>query len=485
MPHALTSGLTTRQLAAIAMTVVAAALVGAACAAAPMLTAAAGLAVTVIVFAALRPVAAVCLLIFVTPLLAGLDRGGIPLRPYEGLIVLVAVGIAARILVVGRPGDLRFDRVQAAIVALAVCASIVPLVVMLARGRQIGRDEVLYAMQMWKYYVVFLVVRVTLRTERQVRLGLTFAIVAACIAGLVGILQALQIGPVPGFVAAHFLGADESTSFAYDQRGTSTLASSIATADVTVFAGAAAAAWALIDPARRRWLVPAALLLVFGAVGAGQFSGFIGIVVAVFALGAVTRNLGRYALAFSPLAVVASVVMAPVIQKRLSGFQGGQLPQSWQGRLDNLNTFFLPTLLHHGNWLTGVSPAGRVDAPENWRKWVYIESGHVWLLWTGGVALFAAFVYFLWVTMPLLWRLARRRSHDVFGVAAAASFTALAVLVVLMSFDPHLSLRGSADLNFTLLALALGGLTAPAVAGAAGASARPIAGRPPPHRLRR
>ena len=65
-----------------------------------------------------------------------------------------------------------------------------------------------------------------------------------------------------------------------------------------------------------------------------------------------------------------------------------------------------------------------------------------------------AFFYFLWTTIGSVSRVARSRT-DAIGVAAIASFTALVVTAVLMIFDPHLTLRGVADLSFTLLALAL------------------------------
>src|SRR4029453_6776205 len=52
-------------------------------------------------------------------------------------------------------------------------------------------------------------------------------------------------------------------------------------------------------------------------------------------------------------------------------------------------------------------------APEHWREWVYIESGYPWLLWTGGVPLVAAFLFFLWISLQDLRRVIHGRSDAV------------------------------------------------------------------------
>jgi hypothetical protein len=100
-----------------------------------------------------------------------------------------------------------------------------------------------------------------------------------------------------------------------------------------------------------------------------------------------------------------------------------------------------------------------VAAPiESGREWIFIESGYLWLVWSGGIALVLAFIFFLWTTIGRIASVARARG-DAVGVAAVASFTALVVVAVLQAFDPHLTLRGAADLCFFLLALSLAGFT--------------------------
>lgn len=448
----------------IAACVVASLLAGAVAGAAPpQVTLAAILAIAVIVVVALHPPFSAYLLLATTPLLAGLERGLLLplLRPHEAMAGLVVAGLLVHLTLATAsrtPVRLRlsFGPVDRAIVLLALAGSVVPLIVMTVRERPISQEDVLYALVLWKYYAIFLIFRACVVRPEQARRCLWVALGAAAVVALVGIMQVLQVSAVESLLTRWYV--PEGTNELAGDRGTSTLASSIAVGDVMVFSLAIAAGLMVTGDRRRVLLGGLAMLFVFGTVATGQFSGIIAIVVGLLAFGWVTGRLSRSVVAFTPVAAVAAFALRPVIEKRLSGFEGGSaLPQSWQSRLDNLETYFWSVLKVDYNWLTGVRPLARVNAsPFSGLDVVWIESGYVFLLWTGGVAFVAAFAWYIWVALRAVARIARER-RDAVGAAAVASFTTLVVTAVLMALDPHVTLRGAADLSFALLALALVG----------------------------
>jgi hypothetical protein len=452
-----------REAGAWAGAVLSALLLGAAAAMAPLPVVVAGIGMALVGVVAAYPPVAAYLLLFVTPLLAGLDRGVLVplLRPHEAVAVVLGAGVVAHLILAAarssRPAlSLRTHRVDATILALAVSASVVPLMWMVIRQRQISQDDVLSSLQLWKYFAIFLLVRLTVRTPRQVRTALWITMAATSVVALLGILQALGVAGAQELILAVWSPLDEASDFARN-RATSTLGSSFAVADVMVFSMAIAAGLLINRQAHPVALALLGVLFAFGAVAAGQFSGVIGIVVGVFAFGLVTRRMGSSFLSLTAVGAIAGLALQPVIQNRLDSFDTTSgLPPSWSGRLDNLQTYFWPELTRDLQWVTGVRPSARIPAPESWREWIYIESGHTWLLWTGGILLVFAFLVFVAVAMRTVLRIARERQDSV-GTAAVASFTALGVMAVLMVLDPHLTLRGSADLSFALLALALSG----------------------------
>ncbi len=424
----------------------------------PTATIAVVMAYLLFVAVVLRPATGAYVLLATTPLLVGMDRGLVLplLRPSEALVLLVGAALVARGIVRSVSGErprARVTRIDVALAVVAFTSSVTPLLWMVARSRAISADDVLYALALWKFFGIYLVVRCSIRTEAQVRRCLWLSMGAGSVVALVAVLQALQLFGVPGLLAGYYAPFADEQALGIN-RGTSTLASSIATGDVMAFNLAIAVGWLLRGGSRRGLLVAAAALFVVGGFASGQFSGVIALVVVLGALGLLTGQLGRIVRTALPVALVSGLAMQPVVERRLSGFDSAQgLPASWLGRLENLRTFFWPELFSNFNFVLGVRPSARIPAPELWRQYVWIESGHTWLLWNGGIPLFVAFFVFLWTSLRVTARAARIRS-DAVGVAAIASFASLVVLAVLMVLDPHLTLRGSADLLFSLLALA-------------------------------
>jgi hypothetical protein len=444
---------------------VAAAGAGAAVLAGPLTVLAPGMAVVlvasaaVIALVAMFPPLGAYLVVALTPLVTGMDRGSVipVLRPSEAVAGLVIGGLVVRAMVEvarGAPLRIRATGLDRALIAFAVAGSVLPVLWMGARGRDMTGDDVLFALLPWKYVAVFLIIRVTIRREVEVRRCLAISLAAACIVGAVAILQSLDLFGVSGLLSLY--APDQDVSELDAARGSSTLGSSLAVADVMVYSMALSIAWAVAADRHRGALLAVATLCLFGTVASGQYSGFLAIPVAILVLGVITDRLWRFSVWLVCALPLAAVALWPVISNRLQAFDSNTgLPASWIGRLDNLNDFFWPQLANF-NWVLGVRPAARLPAPETWRDWVWIESGHTWLLWSGGIPLLVAFFVFSWVALKTTAHVARSRT-DAIGVAAAAAFTALCVMSLLMIIDPHVTLRGSADLLFSLIALSLVG----------------------------
>jgi hypothetical protein len=403
-----------------------------------------------------RPEFGAYTLIAVTPLVGGIDRGvAIPvLRPNEALLLLVAVGLVIGALGFTKSSAVRlpaFDRITGSILLLAVTTSILPLGWMLLRHQQIAHDDVLYALLPWKYLVLFLAIRMSVTTERQVRTCLWISMFAASIVAVLAIFETLHLFGVSAILSHYFTSYGASASVT-NLRGGSTLSLPIAVADLMTFNLAIAVGCLHFRIGPRGPLLALGSLFMAGALAAGEFSGVIGFIIGVVVLAVVLRRI-KPLFGFLPVFAAAAFALRPVIQTRLSGFQSASgLPASWTGRWFNLTNYFWPTLFSKGNFILGVRPAARVVVPSQITGYVWIESGYTWLLWGGGIPLLASFFWFLSVNIRNGLRLARERADSI-AVAGLAVVVALSVVSVLMILDPHLTYRGSADLLFSLIAL--------------------------------
>ncbi len=402
-----------------------------------------------------RPQTAAYVLLACTPLIAGLNRGvGIPLRPSEALAALVGCGLLIRgVLIALRSGlpRLRPSAIDIVIVIVTITGSILPFLWMLARGVQVGADDVLYGLVLWKFFGIYLIFRSAVRSEQHVRICLWIAMLTGVVVSVIAMLQALGVPPVNAFVSHYFspLGDTQAT---LNSRGGSTFGLPIALADYLLFNLAIAAGFLIETRTRRFTLWILSLFFVGGVLASGEFSALIGLVIAIVALAIVARR-ASIVLYLMPALILAMYVLRPVIERRLVGFQSASgLPVSWTGRLYNLTNYFWPELFSHDNFVLGVRLSARVVVHSQATGYVWIESGYTWLLWTGGIPFLLAFVALAWVGISKGIAVARSRT-DAIGTVGLGVSVGLSVVAVLMLFDPHLTYRGAADLLFALLAM--------------------------------
>ena len=403
-----------------------------------------------------RPAVAAYLLIFITPLVAGISGGSVVplLRPNEALMALLGTAIGLRWLAGLRTGGIRWprvDRVDIAIFALGVTSSLVPLAMMLVRQRPVTEVDFLYSIVLWKLFAEYIIVRSVISTREQAMRCLWLSMAAAAIVGFIAIVQSLGVAGVPALIAKLTSSSSGTDGMVTVTRGSSLLGLPAATADLAILNLGIAVAMIARGHRRRLWLGGLVVLYVLSVIAAAEFATVIGLAVAVVALMVLTRS-GRLAVYMIPVGLLGGVLLWPVIELRLSGFHStAGLPLSWVDRLYNLRTFFWPVLFSDYNWILGVRPTPRVVAPSKAEGFIWIESGYTWLLWGGGIPLLASYIAFAAAVIRKGWAYVRRA--DAAGIAATAVTAAMISQVVLMSFDPHLTFRGSGDAFFLLLPL--------------------------------
>ena len=423
-------------------------------------------AIVLLVTSALYPIFATYAYLITLPIIAGIDRDTLlPLvRPNEGLLAVVVAGAVLGAYLRYVRGDAIRPRFYPLIdVPLAVfllASTVWPLASLTLRGLIPGSDELAGTLPMAKLVGIYFLVRYTVTTEQRIMRTIRFIVWPGAVVALIAVLQTLKFGPVLALLDTFWnSGAGAADTQDLSERGSATLGSPIATGDVIIISLVLVLCCGARGLLGRRERLILAMVLSTGVLAAGQFSTWIAALVGFALIAWRFPDLRRQATRFAPLALVALVIGAPAFLGRLEGIgeYGLPVPESWLGRYDNLRYMYLP----HFDWVTtliGVSPNTSVEAVERWREVIYLESGILYFLWIGGIPLLAAF---LWLSLRVLRTVRPAIRHPgAFGACASSLEIVWLFLLVLTLIDPHLQLRGTGDLIFTLLAITVGGIDA-------------------------
>ncbi|MCZ2825572.1 MULTISPECIES: hypothetical protein [unclassified Modestobacter] len=394
-----------------------------------------------------------------TPLIVGLDRGALlpGIRLNEALLAALWVALIIRLTtdwLRDRGSIPRFESVDYAVAALVLFSSAVPLAWMYARGRSISGDDFVFALTLFKFAAIYALFRITVRNARQVSIVLRLTLGSCAVVGVIGLLQAAGV-PATRLLLQYY--AAEGDAHKLDiLHASSTIGSPIAFADVMSICAALTVALAFSQPRQRSLYSAGAALFAVSTIASGQFSAVIGLVVILLVLGAM---LGKWRQLLGGLLVTglaATPLLGPVVAERLGDLDPRTgLPVQWTGdagRWTNLTEHVWPSIFTQLNWLTGVRTSARLPSPYPWREWIWIESGYTWALWAGGVFLLTACAAYLLLAYRAAGHIATSHLGPVaaLGMGTAAGVIQLAVLMIL---DPHLTMRGSADLLFSLVAI--------------------------------
>jgi peptidoglycan biosynthesis protein MviN/MurJ (putative lipid II flippase) len=434
--------------------------VGAVAAFSPMIAIGLAIVGSVTALVAARPAWAVYLYLALFPFLAGIDRGRIVpmLRATEALQFLVSagaiLGLGARFVWSGRRPTVRIGSVDVSFIAMAVTGSVLPMAWLLARNESISMSDVLACVPLWRYLGLYALVRAALRTADEMRRAVSVTLATASLVAVMAMAQSFNL---PGVRRAliTFWASSLNPSEVANGRASTTFGSPIATA--TYLALSLGLAVSLVSGSRRRapkWCGPVAVLLFVGSLSTGQFSAVLAIIVVALVTAAMAGRLGWLLRRSIPVVLMLAVLIWPVVQRRLGEVNSGSnLPQSWEVRIDNLKTLYLPQFKGL-RWLFGVRPDSVATPLDRGRQVAFLESGYLSLLWVGGVPLLLA--YFGFVITSTRTLLQRPRLFDHFGRSLGhAAVAAIAAIAVLNLTDAHLTFRGGADVTFVLLALAV------------------------------
>lgn len=358
------------------------------------------------------------LLVLLVPLLSGMRRFG-PLRPNELLLIGCALLIGLAIAQRGRL--LTLDRrLDPPIWLFLLFASVLPLIVYVARGNPLSTAIAPY-LAPWQYYLIFRLTSGLVRSEVWARRLLQALLLAGAVLTVVGLLQALRVGPVVQLLQSYFPSGHLDLIARVGYRRTTSLLGNWHGAGVYYAFGliAMAAAWAMGLRLFPRPLGSGlGLLLAAGLLSTNSFTAvgvaLLGLLTVVVASRRVSARqlLGGGAVLLLG-AALAGLAFGDWVQEQIafqfSDFAYGYgtveranpfLPRTVANRLISWEEQFGPVIRE--TWLLGYGPTlPNVGAQSD-------DSQYIYMLLKGGVGYVLAFFVLILALARAFWARMRR-----------------------------------------------------------------------------
>jgi|GEM_PF-2067939 hypothetical protein len=345
-----------------------------------------------------RPQWAAYLLAVGFPLTAGISRlsQSAELRPNELLLLLLLALLVIRLLALRLPLP-RLTWFDVAAMAIILGGSLLPLLTLYGRGESLTTAAVIVLLGPLKNYAVFWTARLALARTEYAQRAITVMLVTSGVVSLIGIAQALQVGPVVHFLTTYYptkqvLGASSVGRITSVVGGWNDFAAYLCFVLLISIAVAMA----------RIQILPSLLfngliaLDIVALLITGSIASILGLVAGVLILGVLFgegARIRRILVLVVLAGVLAGVIFAPLLAVRLShqfgGGNNGIIPQSLVYRFYLWQTYFLPAIARHP--LLGVAPTIPASIP-----WPTEDSGYLYLLFRGGIIYLLCYLTFTW-----------------------------------------------------------------------------------------
>lgn len=407
-----------------------------------------------------KPIILCYLLVAAIALTSGINRGdSTPLLMPSKILLLVSVGVTLLVTLVRKRRQIGLSGYFGMTLIMLIGGVVfIPIAVYLEQGVELTFGNAFKMATQIQYVLMFWLFANAPESEKDRRRVIALMLVCAGVVAVVGLLQAVGIGFVTGFLDRFYASSHEEMA-ANAGRVTSLLGAwnSLGIFLMLSFLVGLAILPEIDKPVMRAGTMVLMALSALCLVASGSYAGILGLIMGIPLIQALAKRKMRMV----PILVLCSIgifiafllfepFLQPLVNKRLA-YQyrdGGLVPQTFLFRVEVWRDVFLPPILQHLPW--AVYPT----VPSSY-AWQYEESQYILLLFRTGLSGLLGFLGWMALTIGWLNR-ALRTSTGFTSAMVTATLTLVIVLVIAGLTNEVFSFAGSIDYLWMMLGMIAG-----------------------------